>query len=364
MKMSHMKKWKHLIVNIVSSYNSGLNSPCTYIYIIGMEANALSTANSTTENNGLDSLNVSIPIPPSHPLLNVTSQPSTPWTTNLKKPVVHEFCPSSPTGPNVPIPDSPKGIFHLFYSDSLLDHICEESNKYARHMMTPEKFAKFEQISRSDLVAFMGFNIVMGINSLPSLHMYWENDSLHHYAPVASRISRERFKEISRYLHFADNATLSQPGAPSYDRLGKVRPLIDHLSSQFLSVYSPGENLAVDEAMIKFQGRSSLKQYMPMKPIKRGIKVWVLADDHGYFSKFQIYTGKKKDVERSLGLRVVKELTEDFYGCWHHVFFDSFFTSRQLVCDLESNGIYGCGTARKDRRGFPAELKHLKFKTR
>ena len=43
---------------------------------------------------------------------------------------------------------------------------------------------------------------------------------------------------------------------------------------------------AVDEAMIKFQGRSSLKQYMAMKPIKRGIKVWDSCN--GYFSKFDL----------------------------------------------------------------------------
>ena len=31
-----------------------------------------------------------------------------------------------------------------------------------------------------------------------------------------------------------------------------------------------------------------------MKPVKRGIKVWVLADSHnGYFQKFQVYTGKR-----------------------------------------------------------------------
>ena len=32
---------------------------------------------------------------------------------------------------------------------------------------------------------------------------------------------------------------------------------------------------AIDEAMVKYKGRSSLKQYLPMKPIKRGFKVWV-----------------------------------------------------------------------------------------
>ena len=58
--------------------------------------------------------------------------------------------------------------------------------------------------------------------------------------------------------------------------------------------------------MIKFQGRSSLKQYMPLKPVKRGIKVWLLADSrNGYFSKFNVYTGKGATAEKGLGMRVV-----------------------------------------------------------
>ena len=135
---------------------------------------------------------------------------------------------------------------------------------------------------------------------------------------------------------------------------------MEYLSTKFSSLYSPGENLAVDEAMIKFHGRSTLKQYMPMKPIKRGIKVWALADENGFFSRFEVYKGKKNGVEHSLGARVVKDLTKDFQGSWHHVYFDSFFTSKELLCNLESKRIYGCGTARKDRRGFPAELKTKK----
>ena len=55
--------------------------------------------------------------------------------------------------------------------------------------------------------------------------------------------------------------------------------------------------------MVKFQVRSSLKHYMPMKPIKRDIKVWVRADSrNGYFSQFEVYTGKKKGaIEHQLG---------------------------------------------------------------
>ena len=141
--------------------------------------------------------------------------------------------------------------------------------------------------------AFLGFSILMGIDHLPSVDDYWSKDPLLHYAPIADRIPRWHFREISRYLHFVDNDHLAQRGDPAHDRLGKVRPLIDHLSSKFETLYEPSKNVAVDEAMIKFQGCSSLKQYMPQKPIKRGIKVWVLGDSsNGYFSRLDIYTGR------------------------------------------------------------------------
>ena len=95
-----------------------------------------------------------------------------------------------------------------------------------------------------------------------------KDNEVYHYKPVASKMPRSRFRDINRYVHYVNNTTLSPPGSPNYDRLCKVRPLIDFLQARFRSVYTPGTELAVDEAMIKFQGRSSLKQYMPMKPIE------------------------------------------------------------------------------------------------
>lgn len=165
-----------------------------------------------------------------------------------------------------------------------------------------------------------------------------------------------------RYLDiftFVDNSTLEPRESPSYDRLGKVRPLIDHFTEKFKEVYLPHKEVAIDEAMIKFTGRSSLKQYLPMKPIKRGIKVWVLGDSsNGYFWNFQVYTGKvNTTTEKGLGARVVKDLTSDLKGKYHHAFFDNYFTSVSLLEDLEQDGIYACGTARKDRVGFPEALK-------
>ena len=58
---------------------------------------------------------------------------------------------------------------------------------------------------------------------------------------------------------------------------------MDYLSKQCRTSFIPGQNLSVDEAMIKYKGRSQIKQCMPKKPIKRGFKIWMLANfDSGY----------------------------------------------------------------------------------
>ena len=110
--------------------------------------------------------------------------------------------------------------------------------------------------------------------------------------------------------------------------------------------------------MVPYKGRSSLKQYMPQKPTKRGFKVWVRADStNGYVSQFQVYTGKEmSSTEKGLGSRVVKDLTATIQHRNHHVYCDNFFSSFQLFSDLLSVGIYACGTIRSNRKHFPAEL--------
>ena len=64
--------------------------------------------------------------------------------------------------------------------------------------------------------------------------------------------------------------------------------------------------------MIGFSGRLGFKQYVPLKPTKRGIKVWVRADPYnGFMNDFQVYTGKERNLpEANLGGRVVLDLME------------------------------------------------------
>ena len=208
--------------------------------------------------------------------------------------------------------------------------------------------------------AYMGFMILMGIVHLPSIYDYWKKDEVYHYSPVASRISRDRFFELHRYLHFADNSSLGLPGTPEYNKLGQIKPIIEKLSERFCSVYTPQMNVAIDEAMIPFKGRSTLKQYMPLKPVRRGIKVWALADSlNGFVSGFDVYTGKMTNaVEKNLGANVVKTLIQHYSNAFRHVYFDNFFNGIGLLLDLKS-GLYGCGTLQSNKKSFPVDLKSV-----
>jgi hypothetical protein len=88
--------------------------------------------------------------------------------------------------------------------------------------MAPDKFAEWEKITVADYEAYIGFCIQMGYCRLPAIHHYWKDDITYRYRPVADRISRDRFKEITRYLHYTNNEGLALPGSPGYDRLGII----------------------------------------------------------------------------------------------------------------------------------------------
>ena len=111
-----------------------------------------------------------------------------------------------------------------------------------------------------------------------------------------------------------------------------------------MSSYDPTQNISVDEAMIAFKGRLSIKQYMPKKPVKRGINVWMRSDSkNGYVSQFSVYTGKKGDTtEFGLGGNAVNELVEGAKGKYLCIFMDDLFSSVPLFLQLLSEKTYAC----------------------
>lgn len=194
--------------------------------------------------------------------------------------------------------------------------------------------------------------MMMGINRLPSIRDYWSSNSQLNNTYISSIMPLNRFFSLLSHMHLNDNSAMPRKGEPNYDKLYKIRPLLESLSETYLKYYKPSEIQAIDESMVKFKGRSTLKQYNPMKLIKRGFKIWVRADKHGFVCEFQVYTGKIAGLaEKRLGERVVMDLTRQIVSKNYQVYFDNYFTSVDF--QLKNKNVLACGTVRRDRKGLP-----------
>ena len=263
-----------------------------------------------------------------------------------------------------PLPAVPKEIdfFSAFVGDDLWDWLVYQTNFYARQKLTtfPRRLAKFTDVTRHEMKAYFGIRIIMGIVRLPSIALYWSTDDFFGNVGIKKVMTKNRFEEINAFLHFNDSTREPARGTDGFDRLYKVRPVIDYVKGNFLSNFQPSKNISVDEGMIAYKGRVSFRQYMPQKPTKYGIKVWMAADSsNGYILNFNTYLGKEvgQTLTHGLGYRVVTRLVQPFMNKNHHIFFDNFFSSVRLVEHLEAQDTFACGTVRVNRKGIPNAAK-------
>ena len=168
-------------------------------------------------------------------------------------------------------------------------------------------------------------------------------------------MSRNCFKQLCGRLHFNDNSLAPTHGTPAYDKLFKIRPVLDAVWDKGKTLYNLGQNILVDEATVKFKGRSSLKQSQPLKPIKRGFKFWcAVHSTNGNIGNFVVYTGKSGDSPTTnLGYKMLMEVCKDFLGEGYCVYCDNYFTSVHLATDLLKHGTTLVGTTRPDKVDFP-----------
>lgn len=255
---------------------------------------------------------------------------------------------------------TPYKLFNLLITDDILENITFQTNIYAEqaHQVTSKRYSP---TNLSEIKTFIGLNLLMGIKKSPSYRDYWSVSEDLRDPYISQFMAVNRFSWLLSHLHLNDNSVMPGRKDANYDKLYKLRPFIDELKKNFQKCYNPHCCISIDESMIKFKGRSSLKQYMPKKPIKRGYKVWALADSEGYLYNFDIYTGKTKDyVEHGLGEKVVLRLMEGLEYKQHLLFFDNYFTTYNLMKTLKEKGINACGTVMANRKNLP-KLKEDKY---
>lgn len=129
------------------------------------------------------------------------------------------------------------------------------------------------------------------------------------------------------------------------------------------ALYVPGKLVTVDEQLLPYRGRCSFIQYIPNKPAKYGIKIWVLCDSKTYYAyNLEVYVGRNQNSapEVNQAEHVVMRLTEGLNG--RNMTADNWFITHSLAKQLKARQMTLVGTIRKNRKEIPPILLDMKGK--
>ncbi|KRX51663.1 hypothetical protein T09_9583 [Trichinella sp. T9] len=110
-------------------------------------------------------------------------------------------------------------ISKKYFTDEMFQYIADKSTSYA--VQNNNLRIHF---SRHDIELFVGTLLKMGIIPMSRYQMYWSANF--RVDSITNRLTRNRFMETMRYLHFNDNLqTILDRDDPNYDRLWVYSPM-------------------------------------------------------------------------------------------------------------------------------------------
>ena len=150
--------------------------------------------------------------------------------------------------------------------------------------------------NEKEIEQYIGILMMMGILKYPQYRMYWSPYTK--CSAITEVMGLKRFEIIKRYFHINDNTNMPKKGTPDFDRLYKVRPLVNSVVEKCRQAQQE-ECQSIDEQMILTKSRSPIRQYLPMKPHKWGLKVWARCGVSDMLYDFNVYLGKEEDSAES-----------------------------------------------------------------
>lgn len=242
--------------------------------------------------------------------------------------------------------------------------MVEETRRYALFKNSPDP-----NITADEMRCFIAILLISGYNTVPDRKHYWKNELDVRNELVVQSMRRDRFLQIMKFIHLADNTKMVEN-----DKAWKLRPFMEKIREKCLKNFVPHQNLNYDESMVKYFGKHGCKQFIRGKPIRFGYKMWSLNTSFGYLVNFDIYQGKNP---RSRGrelydavfgacaspmIMFMEDLPKEKRELPYNLFVDNLFTGPNLLSFLRFRGYSGTGTVRENRLGkmFPLP-SHKKF---
>ena len=146
--------------------------------------------------------------------------------------------------------------------------------------------------------------------------------------------------------------------------------MIRSISSGFEDCAEPELVGAVDEQIVPFKGRHSLKVYMKKKPKKWEYKIWALGGKSGYVHKFYVAgdnTVRAQDADQVKAIgkngEVAVNLTESLAQS-SYVFLDNYFSSPELLAELSKRNPCNIYCSGRQKKKVPSHVKKGTLKER
>ena len=272
---------------------------------------------------------------------------------------------------NIPDFTCPREAFCYFFDNDLINKLCEWMNMRAAEYFTANPLKRkvngliWKPATIDEMYVFFSLLMLMGINHLPRMHMYWSKDCLTRGGDVFCEgvMSRARFLCMLKFLRFGpiDQVDKKRPRT-------RIEPFLDFLRKRSQELLILGLHIAIDESLMLWKGRLGFKQFIRTKRSRFGIKVFVMCPSapkwSGYSWNFEVYYGKDSifnstDPDASLltvSELVVAYLMKDVLKKGHHVVTDNWYTSLRLGNYLLTKDTTLTGVVRADR-GPPQKLK-------
>ena len=257
---------------------------------------------------------------------------------------------------------TPLDYFQIFFDETLVQSIVDETNRYYSQNSVGERqhMSNWQNVNATEMYTFLAIAMLTGLVGKGRIRDYWSTDPLLSTPIFSQYFTRNRYQDILRFLHFANNEDVD-----SNNRLKKIKPIINDLKQKFSNCVNPAQNLCIDESLMLWKGRLGFKQYIPSKRNRFGIKSFCLVDCKTKFVlDFIVYTGSNTEYQMTTELgfsgSVVMELMRRYLNKGHHLYVDNWFASPALFEILHQNRTGACGTVRKNRQGLPSLITELK----
>nr|XP_027227763.1 piggyBac transposable element-derived protein 3-like [Penaeus vannamei] len=156
-----------------------------------------------------------------------------------------------------------------------------------------------------EIATFIGMTFAMSIIKMPRIRMYWQSKTRIPW--IADKMARDRFFRLRHSLKVINDNTVLEDDKKS-DRLWKVRPLLEAVRTRCSELPRP--------------------------------------------SKLNVKPDRTLTTGEAAVLRFVRSV-----DAGTSIFFDRFFTSSNLLCDLYDRGLRGTGTIKKNM--VPKEAKQI-----